>query len=595
MKIHWQLFIGFGIVIAVLLTISLISYHYDKQNNIEMIAIQQKLKKTLTLLELRKNVIQIQQWLTDISATRGLDDLDDGFEQADKFYRASQRSIKYLKNNQLMEQESLNSFEKDIELYYKLGKEMAHDYVTGGPEKGNLSMKDFDLIADSLSTKLEKIAQNEKISLTNDFEMIVTRSTTKLNIDNLLTVSGIALAILIAFLITQNLKKPLHNVSEALKNICEGEGDLTKRLNYKANNVIGDIAGYFDQFVFQLEGMFIELKGIVIKGREIGESLADNSEQTTNFLLTIDDKVQNVKGLFTKLNEQFNTLVAALEMTSNSISELATDTSTQTKIVRHETVPITEMVDSIKRLADISQQKKEVMSQLIEMTEIGGEKVEETNEIVIQVSTASEEMLQMINIIKDIATKTNLLAMNAAIEAAHAGTAGKGFAVVADEIRKLAITTATNVKNISETLKKNVEKIQVISVLSDESQKAFGDITSEVYEVSKALEEVTDSMNDLSQQGNSVIKEVSELYGVTEGVKLSSLEIKASAIEFEDTLQEVKEVSDNVLMDIQDIAESSQAVRQTVLELSELGNQNSHNFNVLKEDINKFKVNSRIG
>ncbi|MDH5682230.1 MAG: bacteriohemerythrin, partial [Spirochaetota bacterium] len=361
-----------------------------------------------------------------------------------------------------------------------------------------------------------------------------------------------------------------------------------------AKNVTGLVAKYINFFMDNLTSLIIKVKTASRASMELGDVLLANFEETSASLLHINSNINSVKDVFGQVVDNMNTLTINLDTTFTSIKNLANRLDNQATVVAESSSSITQMVKSIENVSHISVQKREATRKLIEITKLGGSKVEETNNIVTEISKASEEMLEMIRIINDIATKTNLLAMNAAIEAAHAGSAGKGFAVVADEIRKLAVSTATNVKNISETLKFNVEKIKLVAGLSNESRDAFVNITKEVHEVSSALDEVSSHMNDLESKTSYILTSVSALNDISDEVKLDSSEMKIAGAEIKEAVDNIRDVSKQGFDGIHEIAMASNEVKSALLGLTDLSHQNNENINVLNEEIAKFKTSEEL-
>lgn len=433
----------------------------------------------------------------------------------------------------------------------------------------------------------EKLA-NQVTELHNAIETNYDFNDLGLTAKIILAVIALAVTMGLAYQLQQFILIRLDYIVSMVKEGAEGASDLTNHMEYHSRSEFGILSRYLNQFIEKLHNLIYDVKKNSIISEQISHTLSGYTDKTYNSLEEINQGIESSNMLFGNLDNNITILGENLNKTFGSIKRLSSQIENQSNIVAESSSAITEMAESIKNTAEITKQKKEATEKLTEMTRIGGEKIKENNQIIHTISKASDEILGMINIINDIATKTNLLAMNAAIEAAHAGQAGKGFAVVADEIRKLAVSTAANVKNISDTLKTNVDNIQVLSELSEESYGTFQNITSEVFEVSTALEEVFSNMGELNKASEDILKGVIHLHEITYDIKFNSLEIKVASAEINEAVQNIKSISGEGLASMADISLGTSVVKSSMINLADIGHKNQENLHELNLKLKQF-------
>jgi methyl-accepting chemotaxis protein len=220
------------------------------------------------------------------------------------------------------------------------------------------------------------------------------------------------------------------------------------------------------------------------------------------------------------------------EITSiiNNLNNLNGLIDDQAGATEESTAAITEIVASLKNVAKIVLKKEESTTFLVKSTRDGRNSLDETSkEFKERVASKIDDISEMTKVISSIASRTNLLSMNAAIEAAHAGDSGKGFAVVADEIRKLAEVSSVNSNNIGKTIKEIIKSIEKTTSNFDSTADLFTKIEGEVVSVDLALKDISNSTSELSEGGDQILQAMMLLNDSSIKVKSSSNDIRESS------------------------------------------------------------------
>ncbi len=404
----------------------------------------------------------------------------------------------------------------------------------------------------------------------------------------------IIISIIMFFIINITAVKPLVKVNNMLRDISKGEGDLTKNLEVSSGDEIGELAVSFNGFLHQMKSIIENIKSATKVTVEAKESLSATAEETAAAVVEISANVSGVKNQFTTLDKSIYSTSESVNQIQEVISNLGNQIEDQASAVEESTAAINEMVASLVNVAGITRNKKEATDKLVTITKSGGEKLADTTKIVNDVNSSISVISEMVNVINGIASQTNLLSMNAAIEAAHAGDAGKGFAVVADEIRKLAETSAENAKGIGKELNEIVNKIVAAASSSKATGSAFEEILKEVIEVSYALAEIDTSTLELSKGGEQILEAMQLLNNVTVEVKDGSSKMSTGTTEIVKSMQLITRVSSEALGSMDEISSGTEEISLALNELTNLTNTLDDASVSLENEVNKFKIEEDI-
>ncbi|MDH5485356.1 MAG: methyl-accepting chemotaxis protein [Gammaproteobacteria bacterium] len=481
--------------------------------------------------QLKLSVTQVQQWLTDISATRGRDGLNDGFDEAENNAKLFKSLIRELEQLDPANTDTYEAMIPSFNAYYETGKKMARAYIEEGPDGGNQMMAEFDQVAATMSTQVDGFLDNtlQRLSIALNKQEQASITSRQYFITSILIIF-VGLGILFAF-----TKQALSRLPGAINKITQiTNGDLTSSIHSNKKDEIGQLLDAVETMRQQLVSIITQIHQTSSQLTATSATLTQATAKSNDYSSRQQSETQQVAASMNEMTATIQEVVRNINITAGTASDTDTESESGRQIVNQSIQDIRQLSDQLENAAMTIQ----------------------------QLENDSETITTVLDVIRGIAEQTNLLALNAAIEAARAGEQGRGFAVVADEVRALASRTQESTAEINQMLEKVLngsrKAVEVTTICQQQAQS----VVEQTAGVDKSLTSIASSVREISDMSNQIATATEEQAAVSE--------------EINNNINHIEEMSQHTV-------ESMNELTHTGQELTQLANQ-------LDDMIQHFKV-----
>lgn len=393
----------------------------------------------------------------------------------------------------------------------------------------------------------------------------------------------------LAIIAARALKRYFARLESMFEKIAAG--DLTDRVAVKRNNEIGRLMTNLNMAIEHTHTMLTVLKEEADKMTAIGSDLSSNMEETAAAVKQISSNATTVKEKALMQAAGVTETAAAGEQIQGKLNLLVEGITRQSESITQSSALITRTAENMLRINKILSQNDELIKTVYGQMKAGTDGARAANEFVKKIAERSEALLEASQVIQNIASQTNLLAMNAAIEAAHAGESGKGFAVVADEIRKLAEESNMQGKQIGAVIKESTEIIAQVSEAGIQAEKTFTDVYGLISNISEKEDSIVDLMREQEENGTQVLSAIETINKVTKDVSTASIEMLEGGKQIAEEMQKLAEITRETTDSMTEIASGAEQITDAVEEVVSITEQNKTSIDHLAQEVGKFKIN----
>jgi len=401
---------------------------------------------------------------------------------------------------------------------------------------------------------------------------------------------GLLACVVASLLLGSSLGKSLKSTLEGVSSVTEGEADLARRIPVPSGDEVGRIARSFNIFLAKLHTLVKRLKEVAERNSTASDGFASGAEELSATVHEISASMANLSTNGDRLDSEMSAAKMEIGSIRESLAEIVALMKSQAESVEGASMAVRTLSSSVDSVREDTREKAALAFELENRARESGSAVSATLSAFKEISASVEGISDVASVIAGISSRTNLLAMNAAIEAAHAGKSGAGFAVVADEIRKLAESTAVNTKTIRSSIASVVSRAREASGLSEQTEAAFTQVADGIERISKSMNGISVQMDVMRDNSTRLGKALDSLVSATGEVGKAGASADNLSNGVALGVGTVADLSGENARALAEMSVGLHEVNEAVVELARLGADNARSVDDLEASIMRFKT-----